>query len=84
MDNIKTTPPFFTLPEVLRFLAVAFDTKNKNKPLDEACSRVDTNYRQIESWISRLFEEPLKRHGFLKEKYGTNNDLWPSGISFLS
>jgi ankyrin repeat protein len=22
--------------------------------------------------------------GFLKEKYGTNNDLWPSGISFLS
>jgi len=59
MDNVKTLPPFFTLPEVLRFIAVAFDTKNKNKSLDDACQRVDTNYRQIEPWISVLFEKPL-------------------------
>jgi hypothetical protein len=61
MDNVKDLPPFFTLPEVIRFLAVAFDTKNKNKPLDASCRRVETNYRQIEPWISELFEEPLKK-----------------------
>ena len=61
MDNVKDLPPFFTLPEVIRFLAVAFDTKNKNKPLDASCRRVDTNYRQIEPWISELFEKPLKK-----------------------
>jgi ankyrin repeat protein len=59
MDNVKTLPPFFTLPEVLRFIAVAFDTKNKNKSLDDACRRVDTNYRQIEPWMTALFKQPL-------------------------
>ncbi|MFT4899046.1 MAG: hypothetical protein ACI9U0_000834 [Flavobacteriales bacterium] len=49
MDNIKTPPPYFTIPEILRFISRALDTKNTNKTLDEACRHIDTNYHSTNS-----------------------------------
>jgi len=62
MDNTKLSSPFVTVPEIFRFVASIFDTKNRDKTLDDACRRIDTNYRQIDLWILEIFEKPLKKH----------------------
>ena len=61
MDNIKTLPPYFTIPEILRFISRALDTKNTNKTLDEACRHLDTNYRLINNLIDDLIEKPITK-----------------------
>jgi ankyrin repeat protein len=61
MDNIKTPPPYFTIPEILRFISRALDTKNTNKTLDEACRHIDTNYRLIDNLIDDLIEKPITK-----------------------
>jgi hypothetical protein len=61
MDNIKTLPPYFTIPEILRFISRALDTKNTNKTLDEACRHIDTNYRLINNLIDDLIEKPITK-----------------------
>ena len=61
MDNTKTLPPYFTIPEILRFISRALDTKNNNGPIGEACRHIDTNYRLINNLIDDLIEKPITK-----------------------
>jgi hypothetical protein len=66
MDNIKTLPPYPTIVEALRFLVRALDTKNSNKKLDDACRKIDSNYKLIDEFLSELICDPISRYCNIK------------------
>ncbi len=54
--------PFPTVFEVIRFIAIGFDTKASNKQLDDLARDVFADYRQVESMLEQVLIAPLSKY----------------------
>ena len=57
-----TQTPFPTVFELIRFIAVSFDTKASNKELDDLARDVFADYREVEPIFYRIVKEPLSKY----------------------
>lgn len=56
------TPPFPRLGEIYRVLALALDTKNKNRDIDSLARKGDYDWSLLPTLCRELIAEPLERH----------------------
>ena len=55
-------PPFPRLGEIYRVLALALDTKNKNRDIDSLARKGDYDWSLLPTLCRELIAEPLERH----------------------